>query len=190
MLFGRERTDLRFRIQRIADFQRAHFVDKLLDVVLINFLGDNETLRRDAGLPGIDRARFHADFRRHFQIRARHDDERIAAAEFEHAFLDLPRGGAGDFAAGALASRQRDRFHARVFDHCARLLGFDEQGLKHAFRETGAPKNIFNRERALRNIGGVFEQADIARHQGRRGEAEHLPERKIPWHDGENGPSG
>ena len=33
------------------------------------------------------------------QIRARHDDERIAAAQFENAFLDLARGGAGDFAA-------------------------------------------------------------------------------------------
>ena len=70
----------------------------------------------------------------------------------------------------------------------AHLLGFDQQGLKHAFRETGAAKNIFNRERALRNVGGVFEQNDIARHQSGRGETEHLPERKIPRHDGENRP--
>ena len=114
--------------------------------------------------PELDRACFHADFRRHVQICAWHDDERIAAAKFEYAFLDLPCGGAGDFASGAFAPRQRDRFHARVLDHRAGLLGFDEQRLKHAFRETCPSKNIFNRERALRNVGGVFEQTDIARH--------------------------
>src|SRR4029077_14746090 len=64
--------------------------------------------------------------------------------------------------------------------------GFDEQRLKNAFIESGAAKDLFNRERALRHVGGVLEQADIARHQRRRGESENLPERKIPGHDGED----
>src|SRR5262245_5426379 len=34
----------------------------------------------------------------------------------------------------------------------------------------------------------MFEQPNIAGHQGGRGEAEDLPERKIPWHDREYHP--
>ena len=33
----------------------------------------------------------------------------------------------------------------------------------------------------------MLEQADIARHEGGRGEAEYLPEREIPGHHGEHG---
>ena len=46
--------------------------------------------------PVLMRACFNAGCHAVLQIRARHDDERIAAAEFEHAFLDLSRGGARD----------------------------------------------------------------------------------------------
>ena len=96
------------------------------------------------------------------EIRARHHDERIAAAEFEHTLLDLPRRATRHFAAGAFAAGQGDRFDARIIDDLRRLFRFDQQRLKNAFVETCATKNIFNRERALRNIGGVFEQADVA----------------------------
>ena len=111
----------------------------------------------------------------------------ITAAQFENALLDLARGGARYFAAGALAPGQRDRFHARIVDQSARLFRLDQQSLKNAFLESRAPKNIFNRQRALRHVRGVFEQADVTRHERRRGETEHLPERKIPGHDREDG---
>ena len=51
-----------------------------------------------------------------FEVGARHDDERIAAAEFEHAFLDFARGRARHRAAGFLAAGQRDGFDARIDD--------------------------------------------------------------------------
>ena len=38
-------------------------------------------------------------------------------------------------------------------------------------------------ESALRDVRCVLEQSDVAGHQRRRGETEHLPERKIPRHD-------
>src|SRR5712672_2694189 len=49
---------------------------------------------------------------------------------------------------------------------------------------------MFNRQGALRNIRGMFQQSDVARHKRRSGKAKYLPERKIPWHDGQNGSDG
>jgi hypothetical protein len=37
-------------------------------------------------------------------------------------------------------------------------------------------------------LGGVLEETGVARHEGRRGEAEHLPEGKVPRHHGKHGP--
>jgi len=36
----------------------------------------------------------------------------------------------------------------------------------------------------------VFEQADVAGHERGRKEAEDLPEREVPWHDGEDDADG
>src|SRR6266404_1337062 len=47
-------------------------------------------------------------------------------------------------------------------------------------------KYVFNRERALRDVRSMFQQTNIARHQGRRRESKYLPERKIPRHDCEH----
>ena len=58
--------------------------------------------------------------------------------------------------------------------------------MKNALRESGAPKNIFNGQGALRDVSRMFEQADVTRHERGRRETEYLPERKIPRHDGED----
>ena len=94
--------------------------------------------------------------------------------------------GARDFAAGTIASGQCHRLDARIFDHRPRLIGLNEQCLENAFIKAGTPEDILNRQRTLRHIGSMFEQANISRHQSRRGETEDLPERKIPRHDGED----
>ena len=62
-----------------------------------------------------------------------------------------------------------------------------QQCLEHAGIKTGFAERFFNGERALRHIGGMFKETDISRHQGRRRKPEHLPERKVPWHDREDG---
>ena len=52
-------------------------------------------------------------------------------------------------------------------------------------RPSGAParaEQLLERERALRHVRRVLEQADVAGHQRRRGEADHLPEREVPRH--------
>ena len=185
--FRRERPDFGCRIERIADLERSHSLHKFRDKLVVNPIRQDEALRGDAGLAGIDRPRRHPGLDRRFEIGARHDDERVAAAQFENTLLDLARGGARHFAAGAFAAGQRHGFHARIVDQAPRLFRLDEQRLKNAFLESGSAKNIFDRQGALRNVRRVFEQADIARHQRRRGETEHLPEGKIPRHDREHG---
>ena len=70
------------------------------------------------------------------------------------------------------------------------MVGADQQRLKDVRRETGAAHDLFDGERALRHVGGVLEQAHVARHQRGREKAEDLPERKIPRHHGEHGADG
>ena len=70
----------------------------------------------------------------------------------------------------------------RILDHALHLVGLDQQRLEHALGKAGAPEDVLDGERALRHVGGVLEQADVAGHQRRRGEAEHLPEREVPRH--------
>ena len=61
-----------------------------------------------------------------WHIGAGHDDERIAAAQFQHGFLDALAGLRGHLHAGGFAAGQRDRHHARVVDHARHLLGADQ----------------------------------------------------------------
>src|SRR5208282_5255951 len=89
--------------------------------------------------------------------------------------------------AGLLASSERGGDNARVVENRIDLLGTDKQSLKRAGGESGFEKNLFNRQGTLRNIRSVLEQPDVAGHERRSSEANHLPERKVPRHDGENG---
>src|SRR5581483_1996092 len=119
---------------------------------------------------------------------ARHDDECVAAAELEHGLLNFAPGHARDRAPRFFASSERHRLHAKIDNYLFGLARFDEQRLKNSLWKTGAAEDVFNCERALRNVRGMLEQTDISRHQRRRGETEDLPEWKIPRHDREHGP--
>lgn len=112
--FGRKRTDFGRLIERVADLERAHSFDKFLQKIIVDFVRDDETFRRDARLARIDRARFHSDGECLVHIRTGHHDERIASAELEHALLDFARGDTGDGAARAIAARERHRFHSWI----------------------------------------------------------------------------
>ena len=115
-----------------------------------------------------------------------HDDEGVAAAEFEDGLLDEPSGLRGDGAAGGLAAGDGDGGDALVGEDGLHLAGFDEQRLEGAAGEAGAADQGFDGERALGHVGGVLEQADVAGHQRGREEAEDLPEGEVPGHDGEH----
>ena len=49
-----------------------------------------------------------------------------------------------------------------------------------------SPEHRFDGQRAARHVARVLQDAAVARHQGRCGKAEHLPERKVPRHHGEH----
>ena len=115
-----------------------------------------------------------------------HDDEGVAAAEFEHGLLDEPAGLGGDGAAGGLAAGEGDGGDALVGEDHLDLAGLDQQRLEGAAGKAGAAHQRFDGEGALGHIGGVLEQADVARHQRGREEAEDLPEGEVPGHDGEH----
>ena len=58
---------------------------------------------------------------------------------------------------------------------------------------SGAParrNEILERERALGDVRGVLEEADVAGHQRRRGKADHLPEGKFQGMTASTTPSG
>ena len=93
---------------------------------------------------------------------------------------------AGHLAAGRLTAGQGDGFDARVFNHARHHGGADQQRLEDVRGEARAPHDVFDRQRALRYVRSVLEQAHVARHQGRREETEDLPEGKIPRHHGEH----
>ncbi len=121
------------------------------------------------------------------EIGAGHHDEGIAAAQFEDGLLDPAAGLRGHRDAGRFAAGERGGLDARVVENAFHRRGADQQGLENVRGKAGAADDLFDGERALRHVGGVLEQAHVAGHERRRGEAEHLPEGKIPGHHGEHG---
>src|SRR5207247_9001965 len=164
----------------------AHAPNELSKEPLINFVRDNESLRCDTGLTGVDRARFDRSAQRRFEVCAWHHDECIAAAQLEHTFFDFTRGCACDGRSSFFAACYRYGLHARVDDQFFHLIRLDQQCLENALLESGAAKDLFNCKRALRHIRCVLKQADVAGNQSRCSKSKHLPERKIPWHHREH----
>jgi len=67
-LFRRKWTELSLRIHRVANLERAHALNELLKEALVNFIRDNESLRCDTGLTGVDRACFDRSAQRRFEV--------------------------------------------------------------------------------------------------------------------------
>ena len=65
-------------------------------------------------------------------------------------------------------------------------VGADEQTLKDAARRAGFGEQLFERQRALRHVRRVLEQADVPGGERRRGEPNDLPEREVPRHHGQH----
>src|SRR5262249_24777339 len=182
-ILGGQRANISCGIHGIADLERSHVSDKLRDESVVNGLIDDKALGGDAGLAVIDNAGLNRGSGGTVKIRAGHYDEGVASAQFKHDLLDLPAGRRGHDAARAHAAGKGHGHDARISDDAVHAVWADEQGLKDAFRKAGPAEDFFDRQGALRNIGRMLQQADVARHQRGRGEAEDLPERKVPGHD-------
>ena len=185
-LFGDQRADIGVPVHRVADFQRLKFLKEQRLVVLIDILVNDEALGGDAGLAVIDGARLHADLGGFLQIRGRHDDEGVRTAKLQHGFLDFGAGGSGDGGARGLGPGQGGRLDALILQDTLDPVRADQKGGEGAVLEAGLFENFFDRQRASGNVRGVFQHAGIARHQGRRGKPDDLPEREIPRHHRQN----
>ena len=138
---SRHRAELRRRIQRIADPQRGHRRDEPLGELVGDRRGHDEPLGGDARLAAVERARLDGGGHRLRQIGRGHDDERIAAAELEHALLQRAAGAARDVASGAIAAGQRHRRDAIVSRMAGTCSTSIKQRLEHALREPGADEH-------------------------------------------------
>src|SRR6185312_9010034 len=105
------------------------------------------------------------------------------SAKLEDGLLDLLPGTRGDLTAGVLAAGERRRRDAIVVEERGNRLRANEQRLKDAVRRACFAEELLERERALRHVRRVLEQPNVARAQSRRGEADDLPEGKVPRHD-------
>jgi hypothetical protein len=88
--------------------------------------------------------------------------------------------------ATARPAGQGDRLHARVLDDGRDLSRSDQEGREGAFREAGTREEGVEVERRLRHVRRVLQNACVAGHQGRCGEAHDLPERVVPRHHGQH----
>ena len=96
----------------------------------------------------------------------------------------------GHLRAGRLAAGEGHGPHARVVNQAGHLRGADRQALKYAGGESGAADHVLDFQCALGYVGGMFQDPHVAGHQRRRGEAEDLPEGKIPRHHGQHRSDG
>ena len=91
-------------------------------------------------------ARLDGGLDRRVEIGARHDDERVAAAQLEHGLLELLAGGGCHLRARraslpvSVTAAMRGSSITRAT--CVRA---DQQRLERAFGEAGAPENLFDR---------------------------------------------
>ena len=173
-------------VHRVADLERLDAFDEAALELVGDRLVHDEALGRDARLAVVDRARLDRGPHRGVEVGARHHDERVAAAELEHVFLITLPAALATALAGAGAAGERHGGDPRVVDDALHLVGPDQQRLEAALGEAGAAEEVLDGQRALRHVRGVLEQPDVAGHQRRRGEAEHLPEREVPRHDREH----
>ncbi len=87
---------------------------------------------------------------------------------------------------GRLAPGQRHRGDARVVDERGDSLDGTKRLVKTPSGSPARRNRSSMARRGLRHVGRVLEQPDVAHHERRRGEADHLPEREVPRHDGQH----
>ena len=174
----------------VADAEVGHAGDEALFELGIDAVVDDEALGGDAGLAVVDAASLDGVVDGGVEVGGGEDDEGVGAAELEDGLLDEPAGLGGDGAACGLGAGDGDGDDAGVVEEVLDLAGLDEEGLEDAAGEAGAAHEGFNRQGALRDVGGVLEQADVAGHERGGEEAEDLPEGEVPGHDGEDDAEG
>jgi hypothetical protein len=100
----------------VAHGQRLDLGDEQTGELLDDGGVDDEALRRDAALPGVEVAAPRGHGRDARQVGVSQDDERVGPAQLEHRLLDGVARGRADSPTGPLAARDGDRADAGVLD--------------------------------------------------------------------------
>ena len=80
------------------------------------------------------------------EIRARHHDEGVAAAEFQHDFLHALGRAHSDVDSGAFAAGERGGGDARIVENGVDLGRADQKRLEHALGKARTPVKIFDHQ--------------------------------------------
>src|SRR5699024_7752700 len=107
-------ANLRLRIQRIADFEVGHVLDERRGEFVVNVSVNNDAFAGDTRLTIIISARHHCSRSGRLDIRRRHDNKRIRAAQLPNRLLDMVSSYRGDRASRMLSPGQRDGFYSRI----------------------------------------------------------------------------
>ena len=118
----RQRSDLGALGGRVPGLGGRHRGRELLEEIVVELVGDDEPLRRVAGLAGVVEAGADRGLDRFVEVLGSEQDERIGAAELEHDLLQVAPGDLGDRGAGPLGAGQRDASDSRIGDHLGDLL--------------------------------------------------------------------
>ncbi len=107
----------------------------------------------------------------------------VAAAQLEHRLLQAGPGPRRHGATRGRAAGEGDGGHLGRGDRSRRRGSTPTSSVRNASRGTPASCRISSIASAQpRHVRGVLEQARVAGHQRRGGEAEHLPEGEVPGH--------
>jgi len=144
-------------VHRVTHPQGPHPSHEAYFELVVDLVCDDEALGRYAGLPAVNRAGPDRRVDCVAEVGRRHYKERIASSKLEHGLLDQPSRLRSYRPPRRLASRERYRRDALVSEHHLYLPSFDQQRLKAPARKTRTPRQRFDRDGTLRNVGSVFQ---------------------------------
>ena len=182
----RHRTDGGARRHGVADHQLFGQRHKSVHEALGHRGFHDEALGRNAALPGVLKARLHADCGRSLDVGVGQHDERIRAAEFKHLLFERMTGHRCNAAPDRRRAGESDGSDAVVLNQAGNHRGADHHGAEQALGQPGVLEHLLERHRALRHVAGVLEHHAVAANEHRCGRPHDLPERIVPGHHGQH----
>ncbi len=184
---ARHRSQLIAGVQWITHLESPGCLDKPALELIGDAVDQQKSLGRKADLARVAEPALDAGSHRLGDVGVFKHNERVGATQFHDAFLDHLAGLGRDGGARANASGYGRALDAAVVDDVDDILGAEDQVLEHAFRKAGFQHHSLQLERAALRVGRVLDEHGVARQQRGNAEARHLPKRKVPGHDAENG---
>ena len=108
LLLGDQRAHVVAPVERRAEGHRLGALHEPLDEPVVDLVGDEHPLHRDAELAGVGEARPHRAFRRLVEVGVAQDQDRVLAAELQRAADQPLRAALGDQLAGGRRAGEAD----------------------------------------------------------------------------------